>query len=405
MANILFIDHTLNPSGAAISLGTLIRHLSVDWRPHFILRQGSRNTGLLGAERVPSHIERWMPDFPTVQGPQRYSPLLWSWHFSKIPVAFWELRELCRRWRIDLIHANETTLVAYALMAGWLRLPVVLHARCPLIEERLPRALLEQAARHPAFHAIAIDHETLISFPPLMRAKASVVYNPIELMPAAADRVRALRQHWGLAEGDVAVGQVANLHATKGVWEILDLARKICSTHQHIKFVFVGDDRENAGEGLQLKAAARAAGLDSKVIFAGFTRDVADVYGALDVALCVFANSLKAVGRTVYEAALSGCPMILALEGGESSPTLLDGALGTVTSPGDLEAMATQIVRLSSDRVLRRALGERARQAIGSRHTPAHAAHQVEEVYRHLLGAPSQHPLTSSWTKTKMSVP
>lgn len=383
--NILFIDHTISQSGAGISFGTLIRHLGQRFSRHFILRKRSEAGSLLGTEGCPVHFEYWMPDFPTTPTPHEYSLVLWCWHFLKMPVAFIEFAWVCWRWKINIIHANESCMVGYVFMARLLGIPVVLHARGPLTDQKLPRWLLMMAAGCRRMRVIAIDDETFNSFPDPLREKAVVIYNPIVMTPCTTEDAAAMRNKWGLHPGDVAIGQVARLHDVKGVWTIMELAMRLCPENPSIKFVFVGDDRDGIGDGPKLKAFAKAHGIEQNIVFAGYVRDVASVYGALDIAVCLFANTLKGVGRTVYEAAMAGCPMLLTLEDGAQSPTLMKGALGVVCPPNDFPALEQSLRRLVVDSALRRSIGLRAREAIGTRHDPRSVAQRVEQVYDELL--------------------
>lgn len=384
--NVLFIDHTTHPSGAAISLGTLIRYLPPRFKRHFIIRKRSRVAGLLGVGDAPCHVENWMPDFPTTCfTPKPYSVLLWSWHFAKLPIAFRNFWRICKAWKIDLVHANESCLVGYVVMAWLLNLPIVLHARCSVAKGGLPLLLLKLGARYQALRVVAIDEETYRSFPAVLREKANVVFNPV-VMPLVDETMREqLRTSWGISETDIAVGQVANLHPGKGVWDVFELAKNICPSHPEIKFVFVGNDAEGLGEGPALKAATQQHGLEKNVVFAGHIAEVAKAYAALDITLCLFAFKLNGVGRTVYEAALARRPMITVLEI-EKSSTLLNGGLGIICPPHDLKRIAAQICRLAADPGLRKALADRAHDAIGSRHDPRSVSRQVEQLYDELFG-------------------
>lgn len=402
--NILFVDHTTHPSGAAISFGTLIRHLSKRFKRHFIIRKRSQNADLLGVSAASCHVEHWMPDFATTCfTPKPYSPVLWAWHFAKLPIAFYNLRRICRAWKIDIIHVNESCLVGYVFMAWLLKLPIILHARCSLAKGGLPIWLLKAAAHYSALRAIAIDEETYLSFPPVLREKARVVFNPIAMGATNANTREELRRQWGLSTTDVAVGQVANLHPGKGVWDMFELAKRLCPSRPEIKFVFVGNDREGFGEGPALKVAARRDSLEKNIIFAGHVQNPAAAYAALDITMCLFAFKLKGVGRTVYEAALARRPMIVVLETGENSSTLLKGALGIVCPPHDLKSIETYLRRFSADPELRKSVAERAHAAIGSRHAPIEVAQHVEQIYDEVLIAINQQRIASVNYRAKNS--
>jgi glycosyltransferase involved in cell wall biosynthesis len=299
-------------------------------------------------------------------------------------LALLHFHRLCRRWDIDLIHLNETVLVPYVYFARLLGRPVVVHARTVLDTARPETRLLDLAARWNGVSVIAIDEEVRSSLPPASRRKAAIVYNPIKQQkPPSRETVHSLRSAWGFAPNDVVVGQVGSLHREKGVWEILALAEGMSCPR--VRFVLVGDDSGEAGEGPQLRQAIRAKGLERRVILAGYRRDLSAVYGAFDISLCLFGKGLKGVGRTAFEAALAGRPVVVTLPGAGRSSATVAGELGIVLEPDDLAGIKEALMGLISSAERRREVGERARSTLGRRHDPQRVAGQVEQVYEGAL--------------------
>jgi len=82
---VLFVDHTLRKSGAAISLGDLICRLSPEIRPHYLLRANNECEDVLATVDGPRYHERWLPQFITTIYGRPYSPALYGWHCLKTP--------------------------------------------------------------------------------------------------------------------------------------------------------------------------------------------------------------------------------------------------------------------------------------------------------------------------------
>src|SRR5260370_7948699 len=100
-----------------------------------------------------------------------------------------------------------------------------------------------------------------------------------------------------------------------------------------VRFVLVGDDSGEAGEGPQLRQAIRAKGLERRVILAGYRRDLSAVYGAFDISLFLFGKGLKRVGGTAFEAALAGRPGVVTPPGARRSPSTRTAHTATLPLP------------------------------------------------------------------------
>jgi len=381
---VLYVNHTLQPSGATISLGTLLRHAPDRDAARVMLRAGANVTETLGLTEAQIVEERWMPHYPTTVYGRGYGPVLWAWHAAKLAPAWRHFRRIVAREQVDLVHLNESSLLAYAWFSAWRRLPVVLHARTVIRPCGLARRALARCARIRRLRVLCVDAETHASLPIVLRAKATLLPNPIALTASrdAAARAR-LRAAWGGDDATLFVGQVASLHAEKGVWMFLEMARIASARDARLRFVLVGDDRPGRGLGPELKARAEAMGLSGRLVFAGYRTDLAEVYAALDLVTVLFGQGLGGIGRSAFEAGLCGLPVVATCPD-VRSPMLFGGEAGRIVAPDDREGIVREVLALAGSADARRALGARARALLTPRHDPAAYAARVAEIYAEL---------------------
>lgn len=391
--NVLYINHSILRSGAGISLSTLVRHLPAEVRPFFMLRRKCEIDGLLGAAPEQTFRERFMVEFMTTLYVSPYPLWLFLWHLLKTPLAFFRMRQLKRKWKPDLIHANESSLLIYVFAARLAGLPVVLHARTALAKRPFEQFLLWWIGHLRSTRILAIDHEVKASLPKKAQGITQVVYNPIELgAPPSPEEIAALRASWGFSLDHIVVGQIASLHAQKGVWLIMELAEHLCAEFPLLKFALIGDDSARAGEGPMLREAIKQKGLEDRIVLPGYETRLSLAYGALDIALCLFGGGLGGAGRAAYEAAVAGKPLVATLPDPATSETLRDGVTGLVFAPADHTGISNGLRRLITSPALRHSIGRSAQASIGSRHDPRAVARQVLELYGKLL-----HPSTEAF--------
>lgn len=383
---VLFINHTIKKSGAGISLGTLVKNLPGDVEPHFLLRKGSEVDGILGVGSRPAVHARFISQTMTTMYGQGLPLPQFLWQLVKAPYSAARVRSLCRKWKIDLVHINETTLLADAWGGVWVGVPVFIHSRTACQLRPFERRFLEATGSRKNVRFLAIDDEVRDSLPPVCREKCTVVYNPIDLGPVPApDEVAALRASWGVPPDGVVVGQAATLHPQKGIWDILDLAEATRQSLPDVRFVLVGDVSAQMGCGPQLQEAIQARSLAGRVILAGYESRLALVYAAFDVALCLFGGGLGGVGRAAYEAGLSGKPLVATLPNPDSSKTLENGVSGLLFTQEDKAGLRAAVERLAGDATFRNRLGAAAQAALSRRHDPRAVADRVAALYRSVL--------------------
>ena len=97
----------------------------------------------------------------------------------------------------------------------------------------------------------------------------------------------------------------------------------------------------------ELRALARALGVEQRVRFVGFRADVENVYGAADV-VAVPSTQPDPLPNAALEAAAAGCCVVAADHGG--LPEIIDdGVTGRLVTPRDPIALAAALDELRAD--------------------------------------------------------
>jgi glycosyltransferase involved in cell wall biosynthesis len=195
---------------------------------------------------------------------------------------------------------------------------------------------------------------------------------------ARLDRRRALRASLGIADDELVVTLVARLVPIKRVDRFLRVAARLADV-DGARFVIVGDGELRD----ELRGSPEARALGDRVVWAGFRRDMADVYFASDVAVQTSDNEGTPVA--LIEAHAAGVPVVSTAVGGVGS-VVLDGESGRIAPVDDDAATAEAIQAYLADEVLRRAHGERGRRHVEKSFTLDALVVTLDGLYRGLLG-------------------
>ena len=160
----------------------------------------------------------------------------------------------------------------------------------------------------------------------------------------------------------------------------LDRLIKAMTHAPGVGLVVAGPNEE--GYRQTLEAQARAAGLGSRLVWAG------PVHGADKAALLAHAQALvlpsysENFGNVALEAMAAGCPVVVTPEVGVAD-IVRDAGAGLVLDGSSPEVLGAGLSRLTGDPVLRRTMGERGR-AAALNYSWATVAERMERVYREI---------------------
>jgi glycosyltransferase involved in cell wall biosynthesis len=214
---------------------------------------------------------------------------------------------------------------------------------------------------------------------PLRPNQIAVVPNGVVAAPPGpASARRAFRDRWGLGDRQVVL-YLGRLSERKGLELLLTAFGAAAQRIQEARLVIAGPDEGVLG---RLRAQARAAGIEGRVLFTGLLtgEERLGAFRAADV----FAIAATGEGFPIaaLEALASGLPVVLTE--GCNFPEVAGAGAGFVVPPS-AEALSAAIQHLLRDATLRGRMAERGRDLIASRYAWPIVAGEMEGVYRTVL--------------------
>jgi glycosyltransferase involved in cell wall biosynthesis len=195
--------------------------------------------------------------------------------------------------------------------------------------------------------------------------------------PARTERRRKLRIELGIPDDALVVTLVARLVPIKRVDRFLRVAARLRDVSD-VRFVVVGDGELRD----ELRTSPEARAMSSQLIWAGFRRDMPDVYFASDVVVQTSDNEGTPVA--LIEAQAAGVPVVTTAVGGVAS-AVLDGETGRITAVDEEEVMAGVIGSYLGDEVRRREHGEQGRRHAEESFTLNDLVVAIDRLYRRSL--------------------
>jgi glycosyltransferase involved in cell wall biosynthesis len=256
-----------------------------------------------------------------------------------------------------------------ALAALGMRRPIVRmrHISAPVPRNALTRWLYGRPAR------IVTTGEALKRE---LVERTGVPAERVESVPTGAEpdvyqpgEQRAARTRVGLPADATLIGIVATLRSWKGHRYLVE------ALPGGAMLVIVGDGPQREA----LEAQVRAAGLQSRVHFAGNQRDVVPWLQALDIfALPSYAN--EGVPQALLQAMLVELPCVTTNVGGIGE-LAVDGTTAVVVPPQNVAALRAALERLMVDPKLRQNLGTAARRHCAERFSYERMLDRMEAIY------------------------
>ena len=227
----------------------------------------------------------------------------------------------------------------------------------------------------------AIERELRDGFRIGRAAQYRVVPLGFDLREFAAidDDARAdARARLEVATNAEVVSTVGRLTSIKQHRLFLDAVAAASRTRPRLMALIAGDGELRD----DLEAYARTLGINDRVRFLGWRRDLSVIYGATDVFMLTSRNEGTPVA--LIEAMASGVPGVSTDVGGVKD--VIDSAdVGARVPDGDAAGLAAHIVRYMADPDLRRRTGERARAAVHGRYSLDRLVRDIVALYSELL--------------------
>jgi glycosyltransferase involved in cell wall biosynthesis len=188
-----------------------------------------------------------------------------------------------------------------------------------------------------------------------------------------------LRREANIPSTATVVGIVGRLAPIKDLPCFLEAAALVHRSHPDVHFAIVGDGEQRA----DLEARTQVLGLAQHVHFFGWRRDMAAVYGDIDIAVNCSRNEGTPV--SLIEALSAGRPVVATAVGG-TPDVLRNGEFGTLVPPADSAALAQAIQGALHDPGLREK-AEAGRRHVLAAHSTTRLLGDIDHLYRELLAA------------------
>jgi glycosyltransferase involved in cell wall biosynthesis len=316
--------------------------------------------------------------------------------FSVIDHGFWDLGvvprmlNICRRERVTVWHGHDykTNALGIVLRRFWpMRLVTTVHGwvqytnRTPLyywIDRRcLPYYELVLCVSQDLYDRCL---ECGVPAERCVLIENAIDTDEFQRRIDRADGKRRLR----LPMDRFMIGAVGRLSAEKGFDILIRAVERLTHAGSDVGLVIVGDGDES--QNLRDLIAERRLG--ERVQLLGYRADVAEIYQALDVfALSSYREGLPNV---LLEAMAFEVPVVATRIAG--IPDLVhDGDNGLLVNPGDVDDLATAIMRLHGDAAFRLRLGAAARRTIEERYSFRERMNKIAQLYDRLLNRAPVH--------------
>jgi glycosyltransferase involved in cell wall biosynthesis len=273
-----------------------------------------------------------------------------------------DVKKLIRENNIDVVHTQgPASLDIWTAIGGWLASVPVVITRPVMIEDQIHYTLLKRfiyswidrlitlkLAKHiVAVSGVGLDH--LKNFCKVNPTKLQLIYNGVDLSSFSP---KQSTKYDGSADmPPVTLGMVAQLFAPKGWYDFIDVIERLSKESVNIRALIVGE-----GEMRQaLEAEVKNRGLDSTIIFTGFTDNVAKLYEE-EIDIFLFTTHREGLSVAVIETLASGLPLVCTDVGGIKEQ-IDEGKNGYIVGVGDFDLMVKHCLKLINNPELRAEMG------------------------------------------------
>jgi len=297
------------------------------------------------------------------------------------PATFTALLKVLRDKKADLVHLHGYGATTFGRLCAWrMGIPAILHEHAnhtdtPWFQKVADKILAPHTDLAIAVSESTAEFTTRARLMPAERTKVVYLGAPLDefARPRSTAEIAAARQALGITPETIALGTITRLMPAKGNRYLIEAAPAVLARHPHARFFIVGEGELQP----ELEAQATALGLGDRLVFAGFTRDVAAALSAFDVV--VFPSLWEGTPLTMFEALAMGKP-IVATDADGLLDVLTDGRDALVVPKADAGRLAEAICRLVEQPELAARLGAESR-TTGARYDIAAFVRKMERLY------------------------
>jgi len=260
------------------------------------------------------------------------------------------------RWHPEIIHIQGYT-TSLLFVIGWsyaAKIPVVYE------EHQTPDPQFNwwkgfETAINKADRVIAVSEKSADGLRDVCKVTRPIVVRGPLLSDPFATGWQKEDNH--LNASSLTITTVARLYVTKGLNHLLDAAAIVREKHPQVEFKIYGEGELRH----ELLIQAQTLGLNGeKILMGAFTsrEELGKIMSQTDIFL--LSSVLEGQPLALVEAMAYGCPIVSTNVGGIPE-IITDGVNGLLCEPADAQCLAEKIQTLINDPVLRKQLGQAAR--------------------------------------------
>jgi len=178
---------------------------------------------------------------------------------------------------------------------------------------------------------------------------------------------------------EAVVLNVAHLAGHKGQEHLIKAIPMVLREVPTARFFIVGGGKLKS----KLACLAQSLGLNGKVIFTGFRKDVGAFYNLAD--LFVMSSVQEGLGTAVLDAMALGIPVVATKAGGIPE-CVYHGETGRLVTPGDHDALAREIVYMLKHQKEARQMGAHGKTMVRKHFSVEAMIKKNLEIYHNILG-------------------
>lgn len=383
---LLIIHNRLVIGGPALDIIPLAYHLRDAFEIHVLYGCKEKD------ETEPSFLIGKYKGLKLVNIPTLYrSPLL----FKDIR-AWLTIYRYIREFRPDIVHTHGAKVGFLGrLAAKRAKVPLILHTfHGHLFHSYFNRItskaliVLERQLLRITDFIIAVSETQKKELQDILRVKDPSKIKVVKLGVDYIDIMmkdhyrQAFRRTYGIDRNTICIGMLGRMVGIKNPVFFLEVAADILQHHtgKPVKFFVIGDGSEVPAmkRFLSQKKIDYSGSGDSPVVFTSWVQNIQSILEGLDIVVLTSFN--EGTPLSLIEAQLCSKPVVAADVGGVRD-TMLAGQTGYLISNHDVKEFSRAITRLADDDVLRKTMGEQAREFASKAFSKAQEIESMQDIY------------------------
>ncbi len=299
-----------------------------------------------------------------------------------------KLARILRREKPDILHTFMFTSNLWGRLAGLLcRVPVMVASERSMDLWKsslhlLPDRILARFTRKIVCNSREVErrYQSLLG---KNYRRLCVIYNGIDAdLYAGIDNRQGLMESFGICPGNPVIITGGRLCSEKGLKYFLRAAAIVAGIYREARFLVVGDGDEKKN----LLDEMKNLGLEKKVVFTGYRRDLPELLKLSDIV--VLSSLWEGMPNLLIEGMALRKPVIGTAVGG-TVEIVKDGETGYLVPSKNHEMLAGAMLCLLNDEGLRRKMGERGYEFVKNNLSLGKMVRKYEELYGDLIVAGS----------------